>query len=499
MHGSGKSDNPIVPGKRPNNGSGEPDRAEAVEGRGLAKGNARQQNVGRTQGRETTSSELRRIRQVAVQRKEERFTALWHHVCKMDQLREAYGQLKPKSSPGTDGRTWQQYRQTLEENLQDLSSRLRRGAYRAKPVKRIYVPKGETSRRPIGIPVLEDKIVQRSTVEVLNAIYEADFKNFSHGFRPGRSPHQALDALHVALTRRKVSWVLDADIRAFFDRLEHEWLIKFIKHRIADRRVVRHIQKWLNAGVLEDGKKILAQEGTPQGGNISPLLANIYLHYVLDLWVDQWRRKQAQGEVIIVRYADDFVMGFQHRADATRFLSELKERFQKFGLELNEEKTRLVEFGRFAAENRQRRGEGKPESFDFLGFTHLCGKTKAGQFTVKRQTARKKMRAKLKQIKGELRKRMHLSVTDVGRYLRSVLRGHYNYYGIPGNTRRLSAFRYWVGLHWHKTLRRRSQKDHTTWHQTVRLIRAWFPVPRTVHPYPWQRLVVTTRGRSPVH
>jgi group II intron reverse transcriptase/maturase len=499
MYGSGKSDRPIIPKKRPNKGTGKPEPAEAVEGRGLAKGKAPQQNVDRTQSRETAHSELERIRQAARRRKEERFTSLWHHVVDVNRLRESYYQQKRDSSPGVDGQTWKQYGEELEENLQDLTSRLRRGAYRAKPVKRGYVPKGETGRRPIGMPTLKDKIVQRSTVEVLNAIYETDFKAFSYGFRPGRSQHNALDALSVALERRKVSWVLDADIRGFFDNISQEWLIKFIEHRIADKRVVRQIQKWLKAGVLEDGKKIIAKKGTPQGGSISPLLANIYLHYALDLWVAQWRKQRADGDVIIVRYADDFAVGFQYHDDAKRFQQELKERLQKFNLELNEEKTRLIEFGRFASQNRNRRGQGKPETFDFLGFTHICGKSRNGRFAVKRYTARKKMRAKLKDVKRQLRKRLNLRVADVGRYLGSVLRGHYQYYGVPGNSRRMSSFRYWMGLLWYKSLRRRSQKDKTTWARTERLIKRWFPQPHIVHPYPSQRLSVTTQGKSPVH
>ena len=433
-----------------------------------------------------------RIRQAARMDKELQFTSLWHHVYNVEQLRKAYFGTKRNAAPGMDGQTWQQYGENLEENLRDLSARLQSGAYRAKPVKRVYVPKEDGSDRPIGIPVLEDKIVQRAAVEVLNSIYETDFKGFSYGFRPRRSPHQALDALTVGITSKKVSWVLDADIRGFFDAIDHECLMKFIEHRIADQRVVRHIKKWLNAGVLEDGELTRAKEGTPQGGSISPLLANIYLHYVFDLWADQWRRQQASGDVIIVRFADDFVVGFQHRTEAERFREELQERLRKFNLELHADKTRLIEFGRFAAENTKARGEGKPDSFDFLGFTHICGKTRKGKFAVLRQTMRKKMQGKLKELKKELRRRMHHPISEVGQWLRSVLLGHYQYYGVPRNGRKLSAFRYHVLSYWLWTLRRRSQRHVVDWTRMNRLVDRWLPQPRIQHPYPQQRLRVTT-------
>lgn len=492
MYGDGKSDRSVVPKKRPNNGSETSGRAEVAEGRDLAKGKAAQQNVVRTQSRAATHSALDRLRKVAEERRDEKFTALWHHVYDPERLRGSYWQQKRDSSPGVDQQTWKGYGQNLEENLRDLSGRLRRGAYRAKPVKRAYVPKGDHGQRPIGIPTLEDKIVQRATAEVLNAIYETDFKGFSYGFRPGRSQHDALDAVTVGLMRKKVNWVLDADIRGFFDNIDHGWLIKFIEHRIADRRIIRHVQKWLKAGVLEEGEKQIAEEGTPQGGSISPLLANIYLHYVLDLWVAHWRKHEADGDVMIVRFADDFVVGFQYRQEAMRFWAELKERLRKFGLELHEDKTRLIEFGRFAASNRQQRGASKPETFDFLGFTHICGKTRGGRFQVHRQTARKKLRAKLKDMNRKLRQCRHQRVADTGRYLASVLRGHYQYYGVPGNGRCLSAFRWWIGLAWHQALRRRSQKDRTHWGTTARLVRQWLPPPKIHHPYPSQRLLVRT-------
>ena len=407
-------------------------------------------------------SALERIRQVACRDKGARFTALWHHVYNVDRLREAYFSLKRNAAPGVDGETWQHYGEDLEGNLQELCTRLKRGAYRAKPVRRVYIPKADGRQRPLGVTALEDKVVQRAVVKVLNAIYESDFLGFSYGFRPGRNPHNALDALYVGIMRKRVNWMLDADIRGFFDAIDHEWLMKFVEHRIADQRVLRHIKKWLNAGVMEDGKRTQAEKGTPQGGSVSPLLANVYLHYVFDLWVHQWRKRHARGEVIIVRFADDFTVGFQYREDAERFLEELRERFQRFHLELHPEKTRLMEFGRYAAENRKRRGEGKPESFDFLGFTHTCDKTRNGKFIVLRQTMRKRLQSKLREIKIELKRRLHHPVPEVGQWLRSVMQGHFNYYAVPRNQRKLGAFKYQVYRLWLRTLRQRSQRHRMT-------------------------------------
>jgi group II intron reverse transcriptase/maturase len=492
-----KSDSPILPEKLPNKGWGAPQPAEGVEGRGLAKGNPVQQTRSRTQSRKGLQQALERIRQAAHKDKKLQFTALWHHVYNVGRLRQSYYRLKRKASPGVDGQTWQHYGENLEENLRDLSARLRRGAYRAKPVKRTYLPKEDGRQRPIGVTALEDKIVQKAVTEVLEAIYEADFKGFSYGFRPGRSAHAALDALAVGIRWRNVSWVLDADIRAFFDTIDHEWLIRFIEHRIGDRRVIRHIVKWLKAGVMEEGRKLLMEVGTPQGGSISPLLANIYLHYVLDLWVEWWRRR-TEGEVIYVRYADDAVYGCQHRSDGERFLKELAERLRKFNLELHKDKTCLIEFGRFAAGSRKRRGEGKAESFNFLGFRHTCGLTRNGTFIVLRHTIRKRLRAKLREIKRELRRRMHLPIPEVGQWLRTVLRRHYNYYSVPNNGRAMNAFRFYVGRLWYRTLRRRSQKARIKWDRMARVIKRWLPYPKIQHPYPEQRLRVFTQGRSPV-
>jgi RNA-directed DNA polymerase len=384
----------------------------------------------------------------------------------------------------------------LEENIQDLSERLRRGAYRARPVQRVYIPKADGRRRPIGVPVLEDKIVQRAVAEVMGAIYEQDFLGFSYGFRPGRSAHQALDALTVGLMTKKVNWVLDADIRGFFDTLDHGWLVKFVEHRIGDQRIIRLIRKWLRAGVLEEGKRIPSEVGTVQGGSISPVLANIYLHYVFDLWIQQWRKKQAQGEIIVVRYCDDFIVGFQHRHEAQRFLADLHERLRRFGLELHPDKTRILEFGRFARENRNRRGERKPETFDFLGFTHSCSQTRKGMFTVLRKTMRKRRRAKLREVYIELKHRMHDLVPEQGAYLRSVVGGYIRYYGVPMNNASLSAFRKEVGRLWFKVLRRRSQKHSLVWDRMKRLVDRWLPLVRVCHPYPLVRFGVITQGKS---
>jgi group II intron reverse transcriptase/maturase len=490
MNERGKSDRPIVPEKPSNKESGAPSSAEEVEGRGLAKGNSGEQNRDRALDRGNLQSALTRIRQAAQKDKKLRFTTLWHHVYDVRRLREAFLSMKKKAAAGVDGVTWHQYNENREENLLDLSERLKRGAYRAKPVRRKFIPKADGRLRPLGIPALEDKLVQGVTAEVLNAIYEEDFLGFSYGFRPGRGPHNALDAVSVGLIRKKVSFVFDADIRGFYDAVDHEWLVKFVEHRIGDERVVRHIKKWLNAGVLEDGKRMNTTVGTPQGSSVSPVLANIYLHYAFDLWADQWRGKKARGEVIIVRYADDILMGFQYRDDAENFRRDLEERLARFKLELHPDKTRLLEFGRFAAENREKRGEGKPETFDFLGFTHICGKKKNGKFAVLRKTIRKRMTAKLKEIKANLKACMHQPIPIVGKWLASVLRGHFQYYGVPRNTYSMSAFRRAVVCLWKQAISRRSQNGQITWQRMSRLAKKWLPTARIQHPYPEQRLRV---------
>ncbi|MEW6746663.1 MAG: group II intron reverse transcriptase/maturase [Planctomycetota bacterium] len=467
-----------------------------MEGRWPANGNSHERPSHRAQDRERLQQALGRIRQVAQRDKDMRFTTLWHHVYDRERLREAFLSLKRTAAPGVDGETWAAYAENLEANLEDLSSRLQRGAYRAKPARRVYLPKPDGRQRPIGIPVLEDKIVQRATVEVLNAVYETDFLKYSYGFRPGRRPHDALDALAVGIQTREVNWVLDADIRGFFDAIDHGWLMRFVEHRIADRRVLRHIQKWLNAGVLEDGKWCRVDEGTPQGGTISPLLANIYLHYAFDLWVQSWGQRQARGQIVVVRYADDFIVGFQHLEDAQRFLRELRERLAKFRLELHPDKTRLIEFGRCAARDRRRRGERKPETFDFLGFTHYCGQTLRGEFKVKRRTIHKRLARKISELKNALRQRLHWCIPEVGRWLASVLRGHYQYYGVPFNYDALAClYRALVRL-WYRTLRRRSQRTKVTWARVERLAKRWLPRPRILHPYPEQRLTVRPAARA---
>ena len=486
-----KSDRPTVPAKSPNN-AGQP-AAEEMEGKGLAEGNLQEQNALRTQRRASAHSALERVRQAARKDRKTQFTALMHHIYNPETLRAAYFGLKKEAAPGVDGETWRHYGEALEENLQDLSDRLKRGAYRAKPVRRVYIPKADGRQRPLGVTALEDKLVQRATVEVLNTIYETDFLGFSYGFRSGRSQHNALDALYAGLLTKKVNWLLDIDIRDFFGAIDHGWLVKFIEHRIADQRVVRLIQKWLKAGVLEDGKRMRVEEGAPQGGSASPLLANIYLHYVFDLWVQAWRKKQASGDVIVVRFADDIVLGFQNKSDADRFLAELTERFRKFRLELHPEKTRLLEFGPFAAENRKRRGQGKPETFSFLGFTHICAKKRSnGYFTVLRQTIRKRLQAKLSAVKAELKRRMHDPIPQQGQWLRSVVGGHIRYYGVPSNTPALYLFRFQVGWLWHRALSRRSQNGRVLWDRMRRLIDRWLPHARVCHPYPLRRLGVIT-------
>lgn len=499
-HRRGKSDCCVVPKKLPNKAAGEvPAAAEAVEGRRQAKGNAIEARMSRRSSRAyDVQTALDGIRQTAKGNRQARFTTLLHHVYAVERLEQAYLALRRDAAAGVDGQTWAQYGQDLQGNLRLLSDRLARGGYHAQPVRRVFIPKADGTTRPLGVPALEDKIVQRATVEVLNAIYEQDFLGFSYGFRPGRSAHKALDAVSVGIWSQPVGWVLDADISKFFDTIEHDWLIRFIEHRIADARIVRLIRKWLNAGVLEEGRRTQSEVGTVQGGNISPLLANIYLHYAFDLWVKQWRARHARGKVIVVRYADDWLAGFQFRDDAERFHREVAQRLTSFGLALHADKTRLIEFGRFAATNRQRRGQGKPQTFDFLGFTHCCAKTRNGKFTVLRITSAKRLRAKVQAVKLELRRRMHRPIAQQGQYLRAVVAGHGRYFGVPNNGARLNVFRLQVGRLWHRTLCRRTQNHHLSWRRMHRLFAHWLPRPHICHPYPNQRLIVTTRGRSRV-
>src|SRR5712692_112734 len=488
MHGRGKSDLAIVAAKPAN--KVEQSTAEPVEPRAGAKGNASQHSTDRAQSRGTVSQALERIRQAARERKTERFTALFHHLS-VDLLREAFLVLKRDAAPGMDGLTWQAYAADLERNLEDLHARVHRGAYRALPSRRVYIPKADGRQRPLAVAALEDKIVQRATAMVLNAIYEEDFLGFSYGFRPGRGTHDALDALCVGITSKKVNFILDADIRSFFDTVNQDWLIRFVEHRIGDRRIVRLIQKWLKVGVLEDGIVTVSDRGTAQGAVISPLLANIYLHYVLDLWAERWRRRKATGDMIIVRYADDFIVGFQHETDARRFLEAMRERLREYSLSLHPEKTRLIEFGRFAAENRKRRGLGKPETFNFLGFTFICGKSRRGNFLIKRKSRRDRMRAKLRMIKEEMWRRMHQPIPKQGKWLALVVGGYFNYHAVPTNGRAIAAFRFFVTELWKQALRRRSQRDRTTWQRLTQVADHWLPQPHIRHPWPDARFAVT--------
>lgn len=489
MHGSGKSDPAIVAGKPAN--KAERSAAEPVERRAGTKGNADRQSTHRTQGRASVSQALDRIRQAAKASKETRFTALLHHVGP-ELLEEAFASLDRKAAPGVDGETWADYASDRERRLAELHDRLHRGAFRATPARRVYIPKADGRQRPLAVASLEDKIVQRAVATVLNAIYEEDFLEFSYGFRPGRSAHQAMDALMAGISRRRVNHILDADIRSFFDEVSHEWLIQFMEHRIGDPRIIRLIRKWLKAGVLEDGVVREGVQGTGQGAVISPLLANIYLHYAFDLWAACWQRREAAGDMVIVRYADDIIVGFEHEAEARRFLEAMRERLAKFALSLHPEKTRLIEFGRFAAERRARRGLGKPETFNFLGFTFICGKSRRGAFQIKRKTRRDRMRATLKAVKDALRRRMHQPIPEQGRWLAQVVRGYFNYHAVPTNSRALACFRDQVARRWWQVLRRRSQTAAVDWrHRMRQLIDDWLPKPKILHPWPEQRLAVT--------
>jgi len=481
MHGSGESNSGVVLTKHPNK-SGRP-LAEGVEGRPLTKENTPQPNPYRTPSRDSGPSGLERVREAARRDGKLKFTALLHHVT-VDLLRDGYGSLKKQAAPGVDGVRWEEYGRDLEVRLTGLHGRIHRGAYRARPSRRVWIPKADGRQRPLGIAALEDKIVQHAVGRVLSQIWEEDFLGFSYGFRPGRSQHDGLDALWVGMVRKKVNWVLDLDIRGFFDNMDHEWLVKFVEYRIGDRRVVRLIQKWLKAGVLEQGTWSETEVGTPQGAVISPLLANLYLHYVLDVWVNQWRKK-AKGDVIVVRYADDAVLGFQYREEAERFLEQFEERLRKFGLELHPDKTRLIEFGRYATERRKKRGAGKPETFNYLGFTHICGTNhQTGQFTVHRRTMGKRMAAKLKDIRAKLRQRLHGAVGNTVDWLGAVVRGYFQYHAIPGNWARLRAFRNQVRWLWWRQLRRRSQRSRWTWARFQERLGTLLPEIRIQHPYP---------------
>jgi RNA-directed DNA polymerase len=488
MNERGKSDAAIVATKPAN--EAERSVEEPVERRAVTEGNAGQPSTSRTPSQTSVTQGLERIRQTARERKKEKFTALLHHVS-VEHLQEAFLELKANAAAGVDGLTWKDYEADLERKLEDLHGRVHRGAYRPQPSRRVYIPKPDGLQRPLAIASLEDKIVQRATAAVLNAIYEEDFLGFSYGFRPGRSTHDAMDALLVGIERRRVNFIVDADIRSFFDTVDQQWLIRFVEHRIGDPRIIRLIRKWLKAGVLEEGAVRVSEQGTAQGAVISPLLANIYLHYALDLWAERFRRREATGDMIIVRYADDFIVGFEHEDEARRFLEALRKRLQEFALSLHPEKTRLIEFGRHAEDNRRRRGLGKPETFNFLGFTFICGRSRQGKFQIRRKSRRDRMRAKLQAIKQELRRRMHQPVLEQGKWLRQVVTGYFNYHAVPTNSRALAAFRYFVTEHWRRVLRRRSQSDGMTWQRVTRLVSDLLPKPQILHPWPQERFAVT--------
>ena len=490
MHVIGESDSPIVP-KKPANKGGVPLPAELVEERGLTKENIEQSLLDRTQSRNSDgkpfvprSRGLLGVREAAQKDKNLKFTSLLHHITP-ELLRSSFFDLKKQAAPGIDGETWQDYATDFEHRIDDLHGRIHRGAYRAKPSKRTYIPKPDGRMRPLGIAALEDKIVQQAARTVLECIYEEDFLGLSYGFRPGRSQHRALDALYVGISKHKVNWIIDADIRGFFDTISHEWLMKFLEHRIADRRMLRLLKKWLKAGVSEEGQWSPTTVGTPQGAVISPLYANVFLHYVLDLWINDWRQRHATGEVIMVRYADDFVIGFREESDARKCLEALKERLLKFGLELHPDKTRLIEFGRYAEERRAKRGEGPPETFDFLGFTHISGKTRRGDFAILRKTSRKKFQTKLVALREQLIRRRHDDLAQVGAWLQTVFRGWCQYYAVPGNYQRLQQFRDAIQVMWLGVLRRRSQRGRNlTWAKFSKLSKRWLPTPKILHPYP---------------
>lgn len=483
-NGGEESDGVVVPMNPANKATEQQaEAAEPGEGRTPTKENIDPPRTPPAQEGHGVSQGLAGVRQRARENKQERFTTLLHHLT-VDLLRESYESLKKQAAPGVDGVRWADYGEGLEGRLADLKDRIHRGAYRAQPSRRIYLAKANGQQRPIGIAALEDKIVQQAVVTILQEIYEVDFRGFSYGFRPERGPHDALDALTVGIERKRVNWILDADIRSFFDRMSHEWTVKFVEHRIADTRIVRLIQKWLKAGVSEDGEWSGTTVGTPQGAVISPLLANVYLHYVFDLWLEAWRKKVAEGDVIAVRYADDLVVGFEHRHEAERFLAEFQERLAEFGLELHPDKTRLIEFGRRARDNRRQRGEGEPESFVFLGFTHSCRTSGTGRFVIWRRSVRKRVEAKLQVVKQTLRARMHEGLPEVGAWLRRVVTGFNNYHGVPGNWASLRRFRERVGRYWRHTLKRRSQTGRLLADRVTRWIDRWLPRPHQAHPYP---------------
>jgi len=478
-----ESDGVVVPEKLANKGMAVP--AESMEGSPPTKRNSGHDAAHRTQKRESASIRLDRVRQRAEADKTLRFNNLFSFL-DVDLLRKSFYELNRSAAPGLDGLTWHEYTRTLEERLPELERELHIGSYRATPAKRGYITKDDGRQRPLGIQAVEDKVVQQACVTILNKVFEPIFSGYSYGSRPGCKPHDALDALHEGICRKKINWILDCDIEGFFDNLSHVHLMSFIEERVSDKRMLRLIRKWLRVGWVEDGKRHPGTIGTPQGSVISPLLANVFLNVVMDKWATEWRRVEAKGDVIIVRYVDDAVFGFQYEAEGRAFLEALRERVEAYGLKLHPTKTRLVEFGRFAASNRRDRGEGKPETFDFLGFTHICGKTRKGWFSIKRITIRKRLCRKLREVKAELIKRMHHPLKDIGVWLASVIRGFTNYHAVPGNLKAPREFYTQIGRLWHWVIRRRSQnaRHRWTWERFYRLQKQWLPRPRLVHPYP---------------
>src|ERR1700674_68899 len=487
MHEPEKSDSVIVAEKLAN--KAERSAAEPVEPRTGTKGNANQQSTRRAQDRESVSQALERVRLAARRGKKEKFTALLHHV-DPEMLRTSFYALKRDAAPGVDGMTWETYEQGLDQRIENLHTRVQSGAYRAQPSRRSYIPKEDGTRRPRGVTALEDKIVQRAVAAVLNEIYEADFLGFSYGFRPGRGQHDALDALYVGISSKKVNFILDADIRSFFTEVSQEWVVRFLEHRIGDKRILRLVQKWLRAGVLEDEVVTIEEEGTGQGSVISPLLANVYLHYVFDLWAERWRRREATGDMIIVRYADDTVIGFEHEADARRFWDAMRDRLREFSLSLHPDKTRLIVFGRYAAQNREKRGLGKPGTFTFLGFVLICGKSRRGDFQIRRKSRRDRMRTKLREVKEGLRQRRHGSIPETGNWLGQIVAGYFAYHAVPTNSAAIGAFRYHVTVLWHRQLCRRSQKARLVWTRMAKLADDFLPKPRVLHPWPRARFEI---------
>ena len=492
-----KSDEAVVPEKQANKAAEA--AAELVEGRASAKRNAEQRSAVRTQSRVTASQGLGSVRKAARKHRSARFTNLLHHV-DVTLLRESFHSLKRAAAAGSDGVRWKDYQEGLEERLVDLHTRIHTGRYRAQPARRTTIPKADGSSRSLSIWCLEDKIVQQSVTTVLSAVFEEDFLGFSYGFRQGRGQHDALDALTVGICRRKVNWILDADVQSFFDRIDHDWMMRFMEHRIGDKRLLRLVRKWLKVGVLdEEGNRVPSSRGAAQGAVISPLLANIYLHYVLDLWSNSWRKRRATGDIIIVRYADDVVLGFQSKADANRFREDLDNRLAKFALQLHPKKTKLIRFGRFAMQDSRQFDGAKASTFDFLGFTHYCTVTRtSGRFMVGRKTIKKRMISTLKDIKLSLRQRLHRPIAETGQWLQRVLSGHQNYFGVPCNYGSVQFFFRRVGWYWFRSLRRRSQRHRMTVARFHRIMARYFPAVRVFHPYPAVRFDAKTQGRSPV-